>query len=478
MSRRVERDDPAFLGAVVAYAQHNVQPWHTPGHKQGRGASKWLRQAMGPALQCDLSDVLHDPASNHSWDQVLREAENKAAALFGAAWTRFLVNGTSGGVHAMLVATLAEGDVVIVPRQAHLCVAGGLVLSGATPRYIPLQMDKVAQIPLPVGPKQYADALQRAPKARAVVVTYPNYYGLCCDLQGVVAIAKAYGAWVLVDEAHGAHYAFHRRFPRPALACGAHIVAQSTHKTLGALTQASMLHAASDANTEALERALGLLQTTSPSSLLLASLDSARAQMEVEGEGLWAQVIEVAEELRQALGALPGVRCLGADDLGDIAYDWDPTRIIVGVEGVGGLELAAALRLKYGIQVEMADTRYCVALVGLGDHIIHGRRLVAAIDALRQTLPRSPRQVLALPSLPPMALSPRQAVQAPSERLSWGAAVGRIAGQTLCPYPPGVPVLVPGEVVTEEVVEYLHRADELGFYIRGDAGDGAATVVA
>ncbi|MGI6611910.1 MAG: aminotransferase class I/II-fold pyridoxal phosphate-dependent enzyme [Limnochordia bacterium] len=478
MGNQKYEGDPTFLGAVVAYARHNVQSWHTPGHKQGRGASRWLQASMGSALQCDLSDVLYDPSSNHSWDQLLFEAEKRAAALFGAAWTRFLVNGTSGGVHAMLVAALREGDVVVVPRQAHLCVAGGLVLSGAMPCYVPMRVDPVTQVPLPVGPEEYADALQRAPEARAVVVTYPNYYGLCGDLQAIAALSQAHGVWLLVDEAHGAHYAFHPRFPRPALACGAHVVAQSTHKTLGALTQASMLHAAVDADIEALERALGVLQTTSPSSLLLASLDSARAQMEAQGESLWTQAIRVADELREALGALPGVCCLAADDLEAIAHGWDPTRLIVGCEGVGGLELAAALRLEFGVQVEMADTRYCVALVGLGDNMAHGRRLVAAIDALRQTLPRSRRQALAYPGLPPVVLSPRQAAQAKCERVSWGAAVGRIAGQTLCPYPPGVPVLVPGEVVTEEVVEYLRRAKESGFHIRGDAGDGAVTVVA
>ncbi|NLN19324.1 MAG: aminotransferase class I/II-fold pyridoxal phosphate-dependent enzyme [Firmicutes bacterium] len=479
MGEQTRAEPAAFLQAVAAYARHNVLPWHTPGHKQGRGAAEELQAALGPALQCDLSDVLYDPPSQHSWDSLLREAQERAAALFGASWTRFLINGTSGGVHAMLLATLTEDDVLIVPRQAHMCVAGGLVLSGAKPSYIPFRVDPVSQLPLPEGAEEYAVALQLTPKAKAVVVTYSNYYGLCCDLRAVANMARERGVLVLVDEAHGAHYAFHPSFPRPALACGAHMTVQSTHKTLSALTQASMLHGAADADIEAVDRALDVLQSTSPSSLLLSSLDSARAQMAAQGEALWTKAIEVAEMLRQRLRSMPGVRCLGADELGSVAYSWDPTRLIVGCEGISGLHLAAALRMRYGIQVEMADTRYCVVLVGLGDNVIHGQRLAAAIDQLRRTLSSSGNgESLSYPDIPPMALTPRRAAQSSSTRVSWNDAVGRISGQTLCPYPPGVPVLVPGELVTEEVVEFLRKATESGFYIRGYMGDGKVTVIA
>jgi arginine decarboxylase len=478
MGERTRTEPAAFLQAVAAYAQHNVLPWHTPGHKQGRGAAEALQAALGPALQCDLSDVLYDPPSQHSWDYLLREAQGRAASLFGASWTRFLVNGTSGGVHAMLLATLTEDDVVIVPRQAHMCVAGGLVLSGARPAYIPFRTDPVSELPLPVSVEEYSLVLQRISEAKAVVVTYPNYYGLCSDLQAIAKAAKEKDVLLLVDEAHGAHYAFHLSFPRSALACGAHMAVQSTHKTLSALTQASMLHVAADVDIEAVDRALDVLQSTSPSSLLLASLDSARAQMAAQGESLWAQAIEVAEKIRQWLRSIPGVRCLGADELRSVAYAWDPTRLILGCEGISGLELAAALRMQFGIQVEMADAHYCVVLVGLGDNMIHGQRLVAAIDELRRTLPPSVRKERPVyPGTPPMVLTPRQAAQARGKRVSWNEAVGRISGQTMCPYPPGVPVLVPGELVTDEVVEFLRQARESGFYIRGDIGDGKMTVV-
>lgn len=471
--------EPEFLLAVSAYARNNVQAWHTPGHKLGRGASGLLQEALGPALLCDLSDVLYHPSSNHSWDCVLQEAEARAAKLFGAASTRFLVNGTSGGIHAMLMAHLREGDTVIIPREAHLCVVGGLVLTGAMPYYLPMRLDEELGIPLPPRPTHYAAALNHSPGARAVLVTYPNYCGLCTDLESIAGIVKSYGAALLVDEAHGAHYAFHPNLPPPALVCGAQVTVQSAHKTLGALTQASMLHTSKDANVLAVEQALTYVGTTSPSSLLLASLDAARAQMAVEGEALWHETILLAERMRSALAHLPGVYCLGERKVRSLGYRWDPSRLVFGCDSMSGLQLGALLRRQFGIQVEMADLKYVIVLVGLGDTIVHGERLIAAVRAL-STSSHPERKVAAItyPNVPPIRLSPRHASQLRHERVLWRHAIGRIASQIICPYPPGVPLIVPGEEITEEVMEYVVKAKTLGFHLRGDTGDGYVTVVA
>ncbi len=467
----------AFLAALAAYVARDIQPWHTPGHKQGRGAPAALRAILGPALAHDLSDVLEDETCAHSWDTALRRAEEAAAGVFGAAWTRFLVNGASGGIHAAFLGLLAEGDVMIIPRASHLSVAGGLALSGARPVYLPARTHPDLHLPLPPRPADYAAALNSC-RARAVFVTSPNYYGLNADVAAIAVIARAHGAALLVDEAHGAHYAFHPAFPRPALAGGADVVVQSAHKTLSALTPAALLHARPGVDTAALERALFILSTSSPSSLVLASLDAARAQMQADGERLWAVALQVAADIREQLNALAGWRCLDQGVLAPLACPWDPCRLVFAHEGFSGLALAALLRRRFGIQVEMADERWVVALCGLGDGPREARRLLAAAAALGGEVP-APQPTVACTELPPpvVVLTPRQAMQRPAERVPWPQAVGRIAAETICPYPPGVPVLAPGEEITAAVAEYLQAAAASGFTLRGAGGDGRVAVV-
>lgn len=479
MTVRTGVASPAFLEALERYVQNNVLPWHTPGHKQGRGASAALRAALGPVLALDLSDYLEDPAHDHSWDSVLQQAEDRAARVFGAAWTRFLVNGTSGGIHTMLLATLKDGDRVILPRAAHMSVSSGLVLSGAVPEYIPIQFDGKTGLPIPPGPADYAAAFARCPHAKAVIVTYPNYYGMCTDLRGIVAVAKAHNALVLVDEAHGAHYAFHRNLPPSALSCGADIVVQSAHKTLGALTQSSFIHAAAGVDHKAIDRALSYVKTTSRCSLLLASLDAARAQMEEEGERLWSGVMQVAEHARAQINALPEWHCITGDDLQGLVPYWDRCRLVVECKGRSGLAVSRALRRRYGMQSEMADGRYFIDLVGLGDTDVETGRLLNSIRNLDSSdLTEQTTTAVGCPAIPPMRMSPRQANQASQVRVPWTEAVGRISTETICPYPPGIPVIAPGEEITSEVAAYIDWARGQGFTLRGDLGDGCIAVCA
>jgi arginine decarboxylase len=479
VTTRKSTAEPDFLLALERYRQQGVLAWHTPGHKQGRGASQALFRALGPSLALDVSDVLTDDRHDDDWDEVLSEAEARAAEAFGAAWTRFLVNGTSGGIHTMLLAMLQDGDRLILPRAAHMSVSAGLTLCSAVGEYLPYHVDPELGLEVPPGVEDYRQAILAHPEARAILVTYPNYYGMCTDLAAIAAEARAHGMWVLVDEAHGAHYAFHPQLPPTALSCGAHVAVQSAHKTLGALTQSSMIHAAADVDHTALDRALGLVRSTSPNALLLGSLDAARAQMETAGEQLWSIALEQAAKAREQINALPGWRCITPNQMQHVAPYWDSTRLIMEHQRISGLAVAHALRRQMGMQVEMADNRYVVALVGLGDGPVEISKLV---DALRDldvsALADRSTAVVDYPAIAPQVLSPRLAYQQRSVRVPLAQAVGRICTETICPYPPGIPLIVPGEAVTAEIVAYINWAKAQGFTLRGDLGDGCIGVVA
>lgn len=469
---------PEFLAALLAYKDKGVQPWHTPGHKQGRGAPTALHELLGAALAVDLSDVLEDPALDHSWDAHLQRAEQKAARLYGAAWSKFLVNGTSGGIHAALLGLTGPGDIVALPRTSHLSVVAGLALSGARPLYIPARSAAQWQLPLPPIPADYKQALAGA-KVKLALVTSPNYYGIAADLPGILAEVRAHKAFSLVDEAHGAHFKFHPNFPMAATACGADVVVQSTHKTLSALTQGAILHVNASIPVAPIAQALDILGTTSPSSLILASLDAACAQMANSGQRLWQVAIETAEQARTQINALDGWHCLGEEELDQLGYKWDPCRLIFGREGLSGLTVASQLRRQFHIQMEMADQRWVVALCGLGDDAAQVKRLLTALASnYWHQLPHSaPLKQRELP-LPPLVLTPRQVFGEPTERVPWTKAHNRVAAETICPYPPGVPVLAAGELITAEVLDYLQWARAAGFALRGDKMDGCIAVVA
>ena len=467
---------PAFLTALAAYVSAKVQPWHTPGHKQGRGAPSELLAILGPALAHDLSDVLEDATTDNSWEQCLQQAEAAAAQAFGAGWTRFLVNGSSGGLHAAFLGLCKEGDTVLVPRAAHMSVAASLTLCGARPVYLAARLHSDIGVPLPAASADYEAAISTH-HPKVVFVTSPNYYGISADLSAIAELAHAHQALLLVDEAHGAHYAFHPSFPPPALAAGADVTVQSAHKTLSALTPAALLHVRSGMDTEPFSKALQIVGTTSPSSLTLASLDAARAQMAMHGVALWQQAIDLAEEIRRRINKMAGWHCLGADELDATGLRWDPCRLIFRHVGASGLAVAAALRHRHGIQVEMADSRWVVALCGLGDSGVEAERLLAALASPGWAdLPFETPQIYNLPE-PRVMLTPRQALQYSTQRIPWNRAQGRIAAEVVCPYPPGAPVLAPGEEITSEVLHYLSWAKAAGFSIHGERGDGCVVVI-
>lgn len=475
-----------FFEAVLDYGSKKILPYHTPGHKQGRGAPAPWRQALGlTALQMDVSDVLHAPEWDDNWFDVLALAESMAADALGADACRFLVNGTTGGIHALIAAAVQGRDrPVIVARHSHRSVIGGLILADAVPVYVESSYDERRGLWLPPSPDAWGAALEKNPEAAAVLVTYPSYEGVAPDLKAIVERAEPLGVPVLVDEAHGPHFGLHPRLPRRALDLGAEWTAQSPHKLLGSLTQSSWLAGRPRRiGEDAVAVALGILQTTSPSALLLASLDVARRQMALEGEAMMERALAAADEVREAVEGVAGLR--------NVRFDkpfWDETKLLFDVSPSGLTGFAAARRLREaGLQVEMGTARHVLALATFGDTpetvaaLIRGLKRLAAeaeLDVragdgsgIRPRVDGLESAARSLPDIPPRRLRPRQAALGPSRFVPLAAATGEIAADVVCPYPPGIPVLCPGEEVSLEAVEYLQDILHSGGEVRGISGD-------
>lgn len=460
---------PEFLSGLLRYAERSIVRFHTPGHRGGRWAYPGWAQAMGrEALSLDLSDVLEGPGGPANWSCTLQHAEERAARLFGARATRFLVNGTSGGIHTAIFA-LASGREVLFSRASHISVYAGTMIARAIPRYVAPVYDPDWDIAGPPNAHELAQAC-RAHRPDLIVVTYPDYYGLAID--GSLIVQAAGDAAILADEAHGAHFIRCPKAPPPALRWGCTVSVQSTHKMLGSLTQASMLHVAPAAEgiVFALDQALNLFQTTSPSSLLLASLEAAVVQLIETGHEDWKEAVALAESIRDEIVRTTPFRCLSPEEA---ANRWqarlDPARLVVNVGDSGWTGLAAArfLREKWQIQVELANQRCLVLLVTPGNTEADGERLIAALKSLSARAPQERSPTVAPPSQPPQRMLPWEALGRPSEWVSLEESVGRVASEIVCPYPPGIPVVVPGEELTLEIVEYLYHVTAQGWEVRG-----------
>lgn len=569
------RDQAAapLVQALLEYAAQNPTRFHMPGHKgkvhRGKahnvracgiaGASggtstgatdldlAYLLLAGGGAFAADVTEVdglddLHAP------EGAIKEAERLAARAYGADETFFLVNGSTCGLHAAIMATCRPGDEVIVSRDTHIAVAGGLVLSGARPVYIAPEVDELYEIPLGPSPDALRTALCHHPRARAVVLTNPNYYGVAPDIKTLVAMVHDYGKIAVVDEAHGAHLPFHEALPPSALEAGADAVVSGAHKSLPAMTQASFLHLKGGAvDPEAVRRMLRLIETTSPSYVLMASLDAARRVAATRGRELLNGVIRSAAAARERLSRLPGVMCLDAERLAARGFAHDPTKLVISFagllsHGVTGVKVARLLRERHGIQVELADTRNVLAILTMADSWDDIQKLVVAIEfeVARLTGGRHGASSEAsadngwtetgwakagwaeaggaagagvvgpsaagpgaagpgavgsryaggaqrgasvcdlLRALPPLRMTPREAALSPAEWMPLHAARGRVAADAIVPYPPGLPVLCPGEEITGPLVEFVYDAlsSGRGLRLRGVRGDGSVLVVA
>lgn len=466
--KTISQEAAPLFDAILNYAKEKKISFHTPGHKHGAGIDQKFRDAVGSMLfEMDLTvfeetDSLHDPQG------VIRQAQELAAEAYGADATYFLVNGSTVGNHAMILAACEPGEKIIIPRNAHRSVFSGLILSGAVPVYLES----------PVTPGTISLALQKHPDAKAVLITTPTYQGICVNLKEISQRVHEKGKQLLVDEAHGAHFCFHPALPLSAMKAGADICVQSSHKTLGCLTQASLLHLqGARIDQRRVRRVLQFLQTTSPSYLLLCSLDVARRQMALKGKELLDQTLELAGEARQRLSAIDGLSCFGREVINrNSIADLDVTKLTidVGPWGWSGYELLKLLNKEYKLQMEYADPRNVLGIVSIGNTKKDIDRLVSALQNIDLQGRRKNKTIFPdWPTVPFSGdmslspLSPREATLAKSECLPLEKSTDRISAELLAPYPPGIPLLVPGERITPVILQTIHHLIHLGARILG-----------
>jgi arginine decarboxylase len=480
-----EQPTAPYLDAVIAYGFRGSTRFHVPGHKGGAGADPGLRTALGDrALLLDVPQDIEGIDVGPSPTPYER-AELLAADAYGAGRTWFLTNGATQGNHALCLALAPPGERVVIQRNSHASVIDGLVLSGGSTTFVSPEYHDELGMALCITPESLERALAAAPGARAAFIVSPTYYGLAVDVEGCVEVARAAGVALVVDGAWGAHFGFHPRLPESPLALGADAVLASTHKIVGSLTQSAMLHVADGGliDVDAVARAVRLVRSTSPSSLLMASLDAARRQLAVHGNALLEHTLASAENAGRAIDAIPGCEVVGGALVGAPGVaGWDPLRIVVDVRGTGctGYEVAAALRASYDTYTELATHATLVFVLGLGPEIEPLERLAHDLHETVRRIAR-PGEQKVIPRTPVAAdnhtpVTPRDAFLGAGESVPVDDAIGRISCEAIAGYPPGVPTLLPGERVTAEVVAYLRELTGAGARLHGASDPTFATV--
>ncbi|BAT90865.1 uncharacterized protein HKW66_Vig0139200 [Vigna angularis] len=480
---------PPLVTALKSSAEKNAASFHFPGHNRGRAAPASMTALIGRKPFVHDLPVLPELDYLFSPNGPILEAQLEAAKLFGSSHTWFLVGGTTSGIQAAIMATCSPGDVLILPRNSHVSAISALVLSGAVPKYIIPHFHNDWDIAAAITPSQVLQAIREVEmegkKAAAVFITSPTYHGLCSDLSRISELCHSHKIPLIVDEAHGAHFAFHSKLPKSALQQGADLVVQSTHKVLCSLTQSSMLHMSGNiVDKDRVSACLRTLQTTSPSFLLLASLDAARAQLSENPDTVFRQAIALADETKSVLKQIPGISVLDNSSF-PASPAVDPLRLTVGFWNLGlsGSEADKILYKDYDVICEIFGNRSITYALNLGTCREHVHRLVLGIKRLAATygsIPKAEKKVVNVHA--PfddviMSMIPRDAFFASKRKVAIRESIGEVAGEIICPYPPGVPILIPGEVVTENIVDYLLLVTSKGAEVNGASDSSLSSIV-
>jgi arginine decarboxylase len=499
-NRRAEQPRAPYLEAVAAYGLRGSTRFHVPGHKGGDGADPGMRSALGPeALLLDVPQDIYGIDIGSSPTPYQR-AEQLAAEAYGAAHCWFLTNGATQGNHALCLALAGPGKRVLLQRNSHASMIDGLVLSGGLPRFVAPEYDADLGIAHGVTPAALERALApgaqdagRGGALEALFIVSPTYYGMAADVAGCAEVAHRAGLPLIVDCAWGAHFGFHASLPDSPLALGADAMLASTHKIVGSLTQSAMLLASDSGRVDAdsISRAVRLVRSTSPSALLMASLDAARRQLAVHGERLLDRTIQAAARASAAIEEIPGCTIVGGQLVGRPGVAaWDPLRIVIDVRGTGssGYQVADALRASYDVHVELATHATVVLVLGIGQPLEPLERVAHDLAEAVKLISSDPAPPIAqdgqsvrshAPSAAVVvepAVPPREAFLGGSEAVPAADAVGRISTEAIAGYPPGVPTLLPGEVVTAAVVAYLQEMVAAGARLHGAADPSLATL--
>ncbi|MFC0189048.1 aminotransferase class I/II-fold pyridoxal phosphate-dependent enzyme [Fictibacillus aquaticus] len=470
-----QQDTPLFTG-LREHAKKNPLQFHIPGHKKGRGMDEEYRNFIGEnALSIDLINIaplddLHHPKG------MIKEAQDLAAQAFGADHTYFSVQGTSGAIMTMIMSVVGPGEKIIVPRNVHKSIMTAIVFSGATPIFIHPELDIDLGISHGISPDAVKKALDQNPDAKAVLVINPTYFGVAADLKEIVDISHSKNVPVLVDEAHGVLIHFHDHMPLSAMQAGADMAATSVHKLGGSLTGSSILNVRDGlVSPDRVQTILSMLTTTSTSYILLASLDAARRRLATEGYALIEKAITLANDTRAKINEIEGLYCVGEEILRTKAtFDYDPTKLLISVQelGITGYEAETWLREKHQIEVELSDLYNILCLITTADKEKDTMMLIEALKEMAKVMRKDKSEETAsfpvhVPDIPVLALSPRDAFYAQTESIPFEESAGRIIAEFVMVYPPGIPIFIPGEIITEENLAYIKENLEAGLPVQG-----------
>ena len=456
--------------ALEKFREMRVVPFDVPGHKHGKGNPELTAFLGEKCVGVDVNsmkplDNLCHPVS------VIREAEILAADAFGAKHAFLMVGGTTSSVQSMVLSCCKHGDKIILPRNVHRSVINSLVLCGAVPVYVNPDVDRSLGISLGMSRDQVKKAIEENPDAVAVLVNNPTYYGICSDIRAIVKMAHDAGMLCLADEAHGTHFYFGENMPVSAMRAGADMAAVSMHKSGGSLTQSSLLLIGENVNERHVRQIINLTQTTSGSYLLMSSLDISRRNLALRGKEVFRKVIEMAEYAREEVNAIGGYYAYGREMInGDSIFDFDPTKLSVHTRDIGlaGIEVYDILRDEYDIQIEFGDIGNILAYLSIGDRMQELERLVSAFAEIRRRYKKDPAGFLSQEYIAPeVVCSPQEAFYSKKKSIPINESSGFVCSEFVMCYPPGIPILAPGERITEGILEYIEYAKAKGCSMTG-----------
>lgn len=457
--------------ALLDYKSKRIVPFDVPGHKQGRG-NKELAEFLGKdCISIDVNsmkplDNLAHPTS------VIKDAEILAAQAFNADNAFYMVNGTTSAVQAMIMSVCKENDKIIMPRNVHRSAINSLILTGAIPIYVNPGIHKKLGISLGMSVENIKEAIENNKDAKAIFLNNPTYYGICSNIKEIVKLAHANNMLVLVDEAHGTHFYFDKRLPTSAMEAGADMAAVSIHKTGGSLTQSSMLIMKNNRiNPDYVRTIINLTQTTSGSYLLLSSLDLARRNLALNGEKIFKEVISIAEYAREEVNKVEGYYAFSKEIVNnDDIYDFDVTKLTINTldTGLAGIEIYDILRDEYGIQVELGDNASILAIISVGDTRYNIERLVSSLSEIKRRYAKEEKDIIHYEYINPIVkVSPKKAFYGDKVRIKLKDAINQVSGEFIMCYPPGIPIVAPGELLTEEIIDSIYYSKSKGSLVTG-----------
>lgn len=468
--KKLSQNNAPIYEALLRHKSNRIVPFDVPGHKGGRGTPELTAFLGEDCLKMDVNsmkplDNLIHPIS------VIADAEDLAAEAFKAKNAFFMVNGTTSAVQAMIMTACKAGDKIILPRNVHRSAINALVVCGALPIYVNPGVNKNLGIPLGMSVSDIKNAILKNPDAKAILVNNPTYYGICSNLTEIVKLAHSHKMLVLVDEAHGTHFYFGENMPIDAMTAGADMAAVSMHKTGGSLTQSSFLLAGESVSGSYVRQIINLTQTTSASYLLLASLDLARKNLALNGKEIFKKTLDFASYARDEINKIGGYHAFAKDIInGDTIFDFDLTKMSIHTREIGlaGIEVYDLLRDEYGIQIEFGDLGNILAIISAGDRSLEIERLIGALSEIKRLYSKDKAGMLDHEYInPEVVMPPQKAFYSNKKQIPLSDSETEVCGEFVMSYPPGIPILAPGERITREILEYIDYAKVKGCSLTG-----------